>query len=116
MRIARLAVCALLVPLIGCDSGGRNGTGRPDAGVTNTGQPDGGGITCSPGQVTTLTGKVFAPNGTLPIYNAIVSIPTTPLEPFPTGVDDAIANMRVIDACYAAAGLPRREPASAFDG
>lgn len=37
-------------------------------------------------------------------------------EPFPTGVDDAIANMRVIDACYAAAGLPRREPASAFNG
>jgi predicted dehydrogenase len=31
-------------------------------------------------------------------------------EPFPTGVEDAIANMRVIDACYAAAGLPRREP------
>jgi predicted dehydrogenase len=31
-------------------------------------------------------------------------------EPFPTGVKDAIANMRVIDACYAAAGLPRREP------
>lgn len=31
-------------------------------------------------------------------------------EPFPTGLDDAIANMRVIDACYAAAGLARREP------
>lgn len=31
-------------------------------------------------------------------------------EPFPTDVDDAVANMRVIDACYAAAGLPRREP------
>lgn len=31
-------------------------------------------------------------------------------ESFPTHVDDAIANMRVIDACYAAAGLPRREP------
>jgi len=30
--------------------------------------------------------------------------------PFPTTVDDAVANMRVIDACYAAAGLPRREP------
>jgi predicted dehydrogenase len=29
---------------------------------------------------------------------------------FPTNVDDAIANMRVIDACYAAAGLSRREP------
>jgi predicted dehydrogenase len=30
--------------------------------------------------------------------------------PFPTHVDDAVANMRVIDACYRAAGLPRREP------
>ncbi|MDX2275304.1 MAG: Gfo/Idh/MocA family oxidoreductase [Hyphomonadaceae bacterium] len=29
---------------------------------------------------------------------------------FPTHIDDSIANMRVIDACYAAAGLPRREP------
>jgi predicted dehydrogenase len=32
-------------------------------------------------------------------------------EPFPTNVDDAIENMRVIDACYQAARLPRREPA-----
>jgi predicted dehydrogenase len=29
---------------------------------------------------------------------------------YPTNVDDAIANMRVIDACYGAAGLPRRKP------
>jgi predicted dehydrogenase len=28
----------------------------------------------------------------------------------PTDVDDAVANMRVIDACYRAAGLPVREP------
>jgi predicted dehydrogenase len=26
-----------------------------------------------------------------------------------TGPDDAVANMAVIDACYTAAGLPRRE-------
>lgn len=32
-------------------------------------------------------------------------------ENFPTHVDDAIANMRVIDACYAAAGMKPREPA-----
>jgi predicted dehydrogenase len=31
-------------------------------------------------------------------------------EPMLTGPDDAVANMAVIDACYAAAGLPRREP------
>lgn len=30
--------------------------------------------------------------------------------PIATGVDDAVANMRVIDACYVAAGLPRRMP------
>jgi predicted dehydrogenase len=28
--------------------------------------------------------------------------------PFPTHVDDAVANMRVIDACYRAAGLAPR--------
>jgi predicted dehydrogenase len=31
-------------------------------------------------------------------------------EPVLTGPDDAVANMAVVDACYAAAGLPRREP------
>jgi predicted dehydrogenase len=31
-------------------------------------------------------------------------------EPVLTGPDDAVANMTVIDACYAAARLPRREP------
>lgn len=31
-------------------------------------------------------------------------------KPFPTNVDDAIANMRVIDACYRAAGLQPRSP------
>lgn len=30
-------------------------------------------------------------------------------EPFPTTVDDGIANMELIDACYRAAGLPVRE-------
>jgi predicted dehydrogenase len=31
-------------------------------------------------------------------------------EPFPTGVDDAVANMEAIDACYRAAGLEPRQP------
>ncbi len=34
--------------------------------------------------------------------------------PYPTNVDDAIANMRIIDACYASAGLQRREPTRAL--
>jgi predicted dehydrogenase len=32
--------------------------------------------------------------------------------PFPTDVDDAVANMTVIDACYRAAGLEPRRPAA----
>ena len=31
--------------------------------------------------------------------------------PFPTTADDAVATMRVIDACYRAAGLEPRRPA-----
>jgi predicted dehydrogenase len=34
-------------------------------------------------------------------------------EAYPTGVDDAIANMSVIDACYSAAGMSPRQPAAA---
>jgi predicted dehydrogenase len=33
-------------------------------------------------------------------------------EPFPTGLDDAIANMAAIDACYRAAGLEPRQPSA----
>jgi predicted dehydrogenase len=33
-------------------------------------------------------------------------------EPFATGASDAIANMRVIDACYQAAGLQPRQPST----
>jgi predicted dehydrogenase len=33
-------------------------------------------------------------------------------EPFPTGIDDAIANMAAIDACYRAGGLEPRQPSA----
>ncbi len=41
---------------------------------------------CAGGAKTTLTGTVFAPNGTLPLYNATVFIPNTDLDPFTDGV------------------------------
>jgi hypothetical protein len=41
---------------------------------------------CDPGKTTTVTGSVYAPNGTLPLYNVIVFVPNAELMPFPTGL------------------------------
>jgi hypothetical protein len=76
--------------------GGSNGNG--DGGTVGGGNGDGGGgngacvglqcqqMSCPGGGTTTLTGKVYAPNGTLPLYNAIVYIPNATPMPFPEGV------------------------------
>jgi hypothetical protein len=41
---------------------------------------------CGPGQTTTIRGTVYAPEGTLPLYNAIVYIPNAPVDAVPEGV------------------------------
>lgn len=40
---------------------------------------------CGVGVSTTLSGTAFAPNGTLPLYNVIVYVPNTALDPIPNG-------------------------------
>jgi hypothetical protein len=55
----------------------------------NTGDGDGGAGDAFPGEtscVTAITGKVFAPNGTLPLYNVTVYVPGTDPPPFTPGV------------------------------
>ncbi|WP_394832482.1 carboxypeptidase-like regulatory domain-containing protein [Pendulispora rubella] len=46
--------------------------------------PDAGQVNCPGTTQTTLRGVVYAPNGTLPLYNAIVYVPTAAVDPFPT--------------------------------
>ncbi len=43
-------------------------------------------VQCAGGGTTSLTGKVFDPSGTVPLYNAVVYVPNAALEPFSAGV------------------------------
>jgi len=44
-------------------------------------------VVCSPGQTTSISGTVYAPNGTDPLPNVLVYIPNAPVLPFPNNVE-----------------------------
>jgi hypothetical protein len=55
-------------------------------------------VECGGNVTTTLTGTVTAPNGTLPLYNAIVFVPNAPLDPLSDGLS--------CDRCGSVSGKP----------
>jgi hypothetical protein len=104
-----------IVSAAGCGSAKESGFDDPDAtgGASEGGGPIFGGDataadacsglqcqqkTCGGGGDTTVTGTVFAPNGKLPLYNAIVYVPNTTPEPLVKGA--------TCDQCGAVTGSP----------
>jgi hypothetical protein len=95
----KLWTCLLVIALAGAcggsGSGGDEAPGSddPDAGPSGD-RPDARGcvglecfqVDCSGGGTTSLSGTVYAPNGTLPLYNATVYVPNGPVSAFDEGV------------------------------
>lgn len=78
----------LLVAVIGCGGRDGGGDGNPDAGPDGPPPCEGIGckqVVCPGGGTTSISGTVFAPNGTLPIYNATVYVPLRPVAPITSG-------------------------------
>ena len=48
-------------------------------------------VTCPNGGTTSITGKVFAPNGSDPLPNVLVYVPNGPVQPFPSTVTCDVA-------------------------
>ena len=76
MHAKQIAFALSIITFVACGPTKRGGAGDGDGG---TGEQD---APCN----TAITGKVFAPNGTLPLYGVTVYVPGSPPPPFTDGV------------------------------
>jgi hypothetical protein len=79
------------------DAGDPFGFGSPDANVKDCHGLECQQVDCGSGD-TTVTGTVYAPNGKLPLYDAVVYVPNATPEPLPQGM--------TCDQCGAVTGAP----------
>jgi hypothetical protein len=101
--IMRLTLSLLLLAAAaacGNHDGGSGGNGKPDA-APDAPPCEGIGcmqVKCDGGGTTSISGRVFAPNGTLPLFNATVYVPLQPVGPITTGA--------TCDRCSELSGKP----------
>jgi hypothetical protein len=78
-----------------CTTGNGNGDAGNIVGNGDAGNPTGDGgcvnlacqqVTCADGGTTSISGHVYVPNGSLPLYNAIVYVPNGTVQPMTDGV------------------------------
>jgi hypothetical protein len=89
----RLFVLVCVIAACGPQKGGRNDGGGDD---DDTEEPD---AYCP----TAITGKVFAPNGTLPLHNVTVYAPVSDPPPFTAGVQCGQCSTNLPGGAYASA-------------
>jgi len=88
---------------------GTAGKGGPDLGMLPPDPMDGPCRalecqvqTCAAGSDTTITGKVYAPNGTMPLYNVVVYVPNDPVPAFTDGASCDRCGASIVDPVTAA--------------
>lgn len=107
-----IATCGTCYGNTSCGGGGTAsvcGNSNADAGVACTNLCLQQKLDCPNGGTTSVSGTVFAPNGTLPIYNAVVYVPNTAVDAFTAGV--------TCDKCsITASGSPIATTTTGVDG
>jgi hypothetical protein len=86
----------------GGGAGGSGGSGGGGGGASGCVGLQCQQVTCTNGGSTTLTGKVFAPDGKTPLYNAIVYVPNSTPPAFTDGVTCDRCNAQVLDPVVSA--------------
>src|SRR5262249_25658489 len=101
----RQASCTTRPPTCGsCPGGGIDCARRPCPPGAELVSPSGClQPPCPDGGTTTVTGRVFAPAGSVPLYNVLVTVPNAPLDPIAEGPECPICDTPVSGSPLAAA-------------